>query len=86
MHKKQKTMNPTTPYTDLGLVNTKEMFQMAKGAGADIPNALHVDHGDSFELAKSCIDSSFSSVMLDGSHHPFDIKSKITRQAVAYAY
>jgi hypothetical protein len=55
-------MTPTTPYTDLGLADTKEMFQMAKGAGADIPNALHVDHEDSFELAKSCIDSSFSSV------------------------
>jgi len=46
--------------------------QMAGAEGADIPIALHLDHGDSFELAKSCIDSGFSSVMLDGSHHPFD--------------
>jgi len=46
--------------------------QMAKELGAGIPIALHLDHGDSFELAKSCIDSGFSSVMLDGSHHPFD--------------
>ena len=125
-------MKPTIHYTDLGLVNTKEMFrkamegkyaipaynfnnmeqlqgiilgcvesrspvilqvsgsarkyanptmlkymamgavQMANEAGAGIPIALHLDHGDSFELAKSCIDSGFSSAMLDGSHHPFD--------------
>ncbi len=46
--------------------------QMTRAEGTDIPIALHLDHGDSFELAKSCIDSGFSSVMLDGSHHPFD--------------
>jgi len=39
--------------------------QMANDAGAGIPIALHLDHGDSFELAKSCIDSGFSSVMLN---------------------
>ena len=68
-------MNHRTHYTDLGLVNTKEMFRQAlegKYAGAGVPIALHLDHGDSFELAKSCINSGFSSVMLDGSHHPFD--------------
>ncbi len=139
-------MNPTTHYTDLGLVNTKEMFQkalegkyavpaynfnnmeqlqgiilgcvesrspvilqvsgsarkyanptllrfmamgavqMAKDAGAGIPIALHLDHGDSFELAKSCIDSGFSSVMLDGSHHPFDENAELTKQVVDYAH
>ena len=139
-------MNPTTHYTDLGLVNTKEMFQkamegeyavpaynfnnmeqlqgiilgcaesrspvilqvsgsarnyanptllrymaegavqMAKDAGAGIPIALHLDHGDSFELAKSCIDSGFSSVMLDGSHHPFDENIRQTKQVVDYAH
>jgi fructose-bisphosphate aldolase class II len=40
----------------------------------------------SFELAKSCIDSGFSSVMLDGSHHPFDENAKLTRQVVKYAH
>jgi fructose-bisphosphate aldolase class II len=139
-------MNSTTHYTDLGLVNTKEMFQkalegkyavpaynfnnmeqlqgiilgcvesrspvilqvsgsarkyanptllkymamgavqMAKDAGADIPIALHLDHGDSFELARSCIDSGFSSVMLDGSHHPFDKNAEITKRVVDYAH
>ncbi len=139
-------MNPTTHYTDLGLVNTKEMFQkamegkyavpaynfnnmeqlqgiilgcvesrspvilqvsgsarkyanptllrymamgavqMAKDAGAGIPIALHLDHGDSFELAKSCIDSGFSSVMLDGSPHPFDENAELTKRVVDYAH
>ena len=139
-------MKPTVHYTDLGLVNTKEMFrkamegkyaipaynfnnmeqlqgiilgcvesrspvilqvsgsarkyanptmlrymamgavQMANDAGAGIPIALHLDHGDSFELAKSCIDSGFSSVMLDGSHHPFDENVELTKRVVDYAH
>ncbi len=60
--------------------------QMANAHGADIPIALHLDHGDSFELARSCIDSGFSSVMLDGSHHPFEENAKRTRQVVDYAH
>ena len=68
------------PYMAMGAV------QMAKELGAQIPIALHLDHGDSFELAKSCIDSGFSSVMLDGSHHPFDKNAAITRQVVEYAH
>jgi len=139
-------MSPTTHYRDLGLLNTREMFnkamegkyavpaynfnnmeqlqgiilgcvesaspvilqvsgsarkyanqtflrymamgavQMAKELGADIPIALHLDHGDSFELARSCIDSGFSSVMLDGSQHPFEENAQLTRQVVEYAH
>jgi fructose-bisphosphate aldolase, class II len=60
--------------------------QMANDAGAGIPIALHLDHGDSFELAKSCIDSGFSSVMLDGSHHPFDENAELTKRVVDYAH
>ena len=60
--------------------------QMSKELGAEIPIALHLDHGDSFELAKSCIDSGFSSVMLDGSHHPFEENARITKQVVDYAH
>ncbi|MGD8890284.1 MAG: class II fructose-bisphosphate aldolase, partial [Desulfobacterales bacterium] len=52
----------------------------------NIPIALHLDHGDSFELAKSCIDSGFSSVMLDGSHHSFEENAQITKQVVDYAH
>ena len=139
-------MKPTVHYSDLGLVNTKEMFrkamegkyaipaynfnnmeqlqgiiigcvdsrspvilqvsgsarkyanptmlrymamgavQMANDAGAGIPIALHLDHGDTFELAKSCIDSGFSSVMLDGSHYPFDENVELTKRVVDYAH
>jgi len=60
--------------------------QMSQELGADIPIALHLDHGDSFELAQSCIDSGFSSVMLDGSHHPFEENAQLTRQVVEYAH
>ncbi len=139
-------MNTPPRYQDLGLVNTKEMFQqamqggyaipaynfnnmeqlqaivngcteshspvilqvsgsarkyadkvflpqMVKGAvdmvrasGSQIPIALHLDHGDSFELAKDCIDSGFSSVMIDGSHHSFDENVHLTAEVVEYAH
>lgn len=48
--------------------------------------ALHLDHGDTFELAKSCIDTGFSSVMLDGSHHSFEKNIEETRKVVEYAH
>jgi len=52
----------------------------------DLPIALHLDHGDTFELCKSCIDGGFSSVMIDGSHHSFEDNIKLTRQVVEYAH
>jgi fructose-bisphosphate aldolase class II len=139
-------MDDPTPYPDLGLVNTREMFKkameggyavpaynfnnmeqlqaivigcvestspvilqvsgsarkyadptllphmvngavaMARKRGSPIPIALHLDHGDSFELAKDCIDSGFSSVMIDGSHHPFDENVRLTKAVVDYAH
>ena len=51
-----------------------------------LPIALHLDHGDSFELCKSCIDGGFTSVMIDGSHHSFEDNIKLTRQVVEYAH
>src|SRR5664279_576754 len=45
--------------------------ELSQGAG--IPIALHLDHGDTFELCKDCVDSGFSSVMIDGSHHSFAV-------------
>jgi fructose-bisphosphate aldolase class II len=48
--------------------------------------ALHLDHGDSFELCKSCIESGFSSVMIDGSHHPYEENIKVTKRVVDYAH
>ena len=51
-----------------------------------IPIVLHLDHGDSFELCKSCVDSGFSSVMIDGSHLPYDENVELTRKVVEYAH
>ena len=53
--------------------------QVIKDAGSKIPVALHLDHGDTFELCKSCIDSGFSSVMIDGSAHSFEKKYRIDK-------
>jgi fructose-bisphosphate aldolase class II len=52
----------------------------------DLPIALHLDHGDTFELCKSCIDGGFTSVMIDGSHHGYEENVKLTRQVVEYAH
>ena len=55
-------------------------------AGFDLPIVVHLDHGDSFELCKSCIDGGFSSVMIDKSGLPFEENIKITKQVVEYAH
>ncbi|NLB34913.1 MAG: class II fructose-1,6-bisphosphate aldolase, partial [Elusimicrobia bacterium] len=60
--------------------------EYAKELGANIPIALHLDHGDTFELCKSCIETGFSSVMIDGSHHPYEDNVELTRQVVEYAH
>ena len=52
----------------------------------DVPIALHLDHGSSFELCKSCIDGGFTSVMIDMSSKPFEENIEITRQVVEYAH
>lgn len=56
-----------------------------KDLKSNIPITLHLDHGDTFELCKSCIDSGFSSVMIDASHHPYAKNVELTRQVVEYA-
>ncbi|MDR0545069.1 MAG: class II fructose-1,6-bisphosphate aldolase [Odoribacteraceae bacterium] len=66
---------------------------MAQGAvayagelGLDIPICLHLDHGDTLELCISCIETGFSSVMIDGSHHPYEKNVELTRAVVEYAH
>lgn len=59
---------------------------MIKDANSPVKFSLHLDHGDTFELCKSCIDTGFSSVMIDGSHHSYDDNVKLTRQVVEYAH
>lgn len=51
----------------------------------DLPICLHLDHGDSFELCKSCIDGGFTSVMIDGSHLPFAENIELAKRVVDYA-
>jgi fructose-bisphosphate aldolase class II len=64
----------------------KGALEIMEAMGARIPIALHLDHGDTFELAKSCINSGFSSVMIDGSHHPLAENVRLTRQVADYAH
>jgi len=60
--------------------------EMARETGSNIPIALNLDHGDSFELAKSCVDYGFSNVMIDGSALPYEENIDVTRRVVEYAH
>ena len=61
--------------------------EYAKELGCENPQiVLHLDHGDSFEICKSCIDMGFSSVMIDGSHLPYEENVALTKQVCDYAH
>ena len=65
----------------------KGAVEYAKELGCEHPEiVLHLDHGDTFELCKDCIDMGFSSVMYDGSSLPYEENIKISRQVVEYAH
>ncbi len=73
--------------------NQTLLRHMAAGAveyahelGYDIPVVLHLDHGDSFEICKDCIESGFSSVMIDGSHFPYEENVALTRKVCEFAH
>ncbi|GAB1455561.1 MAG: class II fructose-bisphosphate aldolase [Spirochaetia bacterium] len=73
--------------------NANLLRNMARGAveyaaelGFKIPIVLHLDHGDSFELCVDCIENGFSSVMLDGSHLPYDENVALTKKVCDYAH
>jgi fructose-bisphosphate aldolase, class II len=73
--------------------NSTLLRNMAKGAveyakelGCAIPIVLHLDHGDTFELCVDCIESGFSSVMIDGSHLPYDENVALTKKVCEYAH
>jgi fructose-bisphosphate aldolase, class II len=53
---------------------------------SDLPIVLHLDHGEDFEICKSCIDSGFTSVMIDGSKHSFEENIRLTKEVVEYAH
>ena len=62
------------------------LVQAAAETSPEIPFALHLDHGADFEICKSCIDSGFTSVMIDGSHHAFKDNIAVTKKVVEYAH
>jgi len=60
--------------------------EMLRTVNPHLKFALHLDHGDSFELCKSCVDSGFSSVMIDGSHLSYEDNVEVTKKVVEYAH
>jgi fructose-bisphosphate aldolase, class II len=75
-------------YANINLLRNmaRGAVEYAKELGYEIPITLHLDHGDSFETCKECIDNGFSSVMIDGSHFPYDENVALTRKVVEYAH
>ena len=63
-----------------------KLVEAAVAENPEIPIALHLDHGDSFELCKSCIDGGFTSVMIDASSKSFEENIALTKQVVEYAH
>jgi len=63
-----------------------KLIEAAVQDAPEIPICVHLDHGDSFELCKAVIDAGFTSVMIDGSHLPFEENVKLTKQVVDYAH
>jgi len=64
----------------------RAIIDVAVEENPDIPICMHLDHGDSFETCKQCVDDGFTSVMVDASHAPFAENVKITKQVVEYAH
>ena len=64
----------------------KAIIDVAVAENPDIPICMHLDHGDTFETCKQCVDDGFTSVMIDGSHHSFEDNIKLTKQVVDYAH
>ncbi len=68
----------------LGQAATEYAKELTGGKG--LPIALHLDHGADFEICKACIEYGFSSVMIDGSHHPYEQNIEETKKVVEYAH
>jgi fructose-bisphosphate aldolase class II len=64
----------------------RAIIDVAVAENPDIPIAMHLDHGDTFETCKQCVDDGFTSVMIDASHHPYEENVRITKQVVEYAH
>ena len=68
--------------------NHTYLIKLVEAAVAEtgLPICLHLDHGDSFDICKSCIDGGFTSVMIDASSKPFEENIEVTRKVVEYAH
>jgi len=64
----------------------RAIIDVAVEENPDIPIAVNLDHGDTFEICKQCVEDGFTSVMIDGSHHPFEENIRLTKQVVDYAH
>jgi fructose-bisphosphate aldolase class II len=64
----------------------KAIIDAAVEESPEIPICMHLDHGDKFETCKQCVDDGFTSVMIDGSHHPFEENIRMTKEVVDYAH
>jgi fructose-bisphosphate aldolase class II len=64
----------------------RAMIDVVVAENPEIPVAMHLDHGDSFELCKQCVDDGFTSVMIDASKLPLEENIKLTKQVVEYAH
>jgi fructose-bisphosphate aldolase class II len=64
----------------------RAIIDVAVAENPDIPICMHLDHGDTFETCKQCVDDGFTSVMIDASHSPFEENIRITKQVVDYAH
>ncbi len=69
-----------------GMRYLRGIIDAAVAENPDIPICMHLDHGDTFETCKQFVDDAFTSVMIDGSHYPFEDNIKLTKQVVEYAH
>ena len=71
--------------TYAGSAYIRKLIEAAVEENPEIPIVLHLDHGQNFEICKECIDNGFTSVMIDGSHLPFEENIALTKRVVEYA-
>ncbi|MHC4758723.1 MAG: ketose-bisphosphate aldolase, partial [Planctomycetota bacterium] len=64
----------------------RAMIDVVVAENPEIPVVMHLDHGDTFELCKQCVDDGFTSVMIDASKYPWEENIKLTKQVVEYAH
>ena len=84
---KAPVMIQTTPSTvKYGTVDTYAAIVAAEAKKASVPVCLHLDHGSSFELVMQAIHAGYTSVMIDGSKHPFEENIELTKRVVEYAH